>query len=142
MKFHNIIIILALIIGNINVSMSQSLTADKENEYLSLISHINDTNFTACACLAVDRSSSYLPNHRHGIEFALTLERKIDSSFPRCATISRNDSMFYNLHASDMEKIKTLYEKWFMLWKKDTTITQKPLDGTEYKWVDLEGAWH
>ena len=50
--------------------------------------------------------------------------------------------MFYNLHASDMEKIKTLYEKWFMLWKKDTTITQRPLDGTEYKWVDLEGAWH
>ena len=40
-----------------------------------------------------------------------------------------------------MERIKTLYYEWFMLWKNDTTIPTRPLEGTEYKWVNLEGAW-
>ncbi len=141
MKFHNIIVLLALIIGNFNNSMGQTLTADEADLYLSLISRINDTTFNACTCMAVDRNSSFLPNHRHGIEFALMVERKIDPSFPRCVTISRNDSLFYNLHVSDMERIQMLYEEWFKLWKKDPTITKRPLDGTEYKWVNLEGPW-
>ena len=84
---------------------------------------------------------SFLPNHRHGIEYALSVERKIDTSFSKCATISKNGYAFHQLTASDMERIKILYEEWFMIWKNDTTISKRPLDATEYKWVNLEGAW-
>ena len=148
MKSHHSSVLLALVICNMiiscnmNSAMCQSLNKDEENLYLSLIDHIDDTSFIVCSCmLAVDRYSSFLPNQRAGIEYALSVERKVDSSFSKCATISRNDSVFHFLNASDMERIKTLYEEWFMLWKKDTTIPQRPLDGTGYKWVNLEGAW-
>ena len=148
MKSYHSSVLLALVICNMIISynmnnaMCQSLNKDEEGIYLSLIDRISDTSLYACACmLEVDRYSSFLPNQRAGIEYALSVERKVDSSFSKCATISRNDSVFHFLNASDMERIKTLYEEWFMLWKKDTTIPQRPLDGTEYKWVNLEGAW-
>ncbi len=141
MKHPNIIVLLALFMCNINISMCQSLNKEEEDSFLSLIAHIDDTSFLCCSCLAVDKYSSFLPNQRNGIKYALSVERKVDSSFPKCATISRNDSVFVFLHASDMDRIKSLYKEWFILWKKDTTIPKRPLDGTEYKWVNLEGAW-
>lgn len=125
-----------------NTTMCQSLNTDEAVVYLSLIHHIDDTSFRACACmLEINPCSSFLPNQRNGIEYALSVERKTDSSFSRCATISKNDSVFIFLNASDMKRIKSLYEEWFMLWKNDTTIPKRPLDGTEYKWVSLDGAW-
>ena len=146
MKKHNILLALifcnVITSCNVNSSMCQSLNKDEESLYLSLIDRINDTSFFGCTCmLEVDRYSSFLPNQRAGIEYALSVERKIDSTFPKCATIARNDSVFHFINASDMERIKSLYEEWFMRWKKDTTIPQRPLDGTEYRWVNLEGAW-
>ena len=142
MKFHKITLLFILIICIINFSMCQSLNTDEENSYRSLINHISDTSFEGCACLfEVYKYSSFLPNQRHGIVYALSVERKIDSSFSKCATISRNDSVFVHINASDMERIKSLYEEWFMVWKKDTTIQRRPLDGTVYKWVNLIGAW-
>lgn len=147
MKIYGAIVVLALVACSANVpckvneSKSRLLSATDEKEYRSLISHIGDTNFEACACLAMDMYSSYVPNHRQGIGYALSVERKVDSSFSRCATISRNDSVFHYIEASDMARIQRLYKEWFELWKNDTTLTRRALDGTEYKWVDLRTAW-
>ena len=145
MKKHNILLALIICIVvtscNMNNSMGQSLNKDEESLYLSLIDRIGDTTLSVCECMLVDRYSSFLPNQRAGIEYALSVERIIDSTFPKCATIARNDSVFHFINASDMKRIKTLYEEWYMLWKKDTTIPRRPLDGTEYRWVNLEGAW-
>lgn len=142
MSPHKIIALLALIICNISISMCQSLNTDDEKIFLSLINHINDTSFAGCACmLEMNRYSSFLPNQRSGIEYALSIEKKIDSSFLECATISKNDSVFILLNASDMDRIKALYEEWFIRWKNNTSLPQKPLDGTEYNWVNLNGAW-
>ena len=148
MKKHSTSVLLAFIVFNVitscnmNNAMCQSLNKDEEGVYLSLIDRISDTSLYACSrMLEVDRYSSFLPNQRAGIEYALSVERKVDYTFPKCATIARNDSVFHFINASDIERIKTLYEEWFMLWKKDTTIPKRPLDGTEYKWVNLEGAW-
>lgn len=141
MKLHNTIVILAVIICNINITKCQSLSKDKESLYLSLINQIGDTSFNACTCLLeLDLTSSFIPHQRKGIEYALTVERKLDSSFSDCSTISKNDSLFLYLNAKDMERIKTLYEEWFMLWKNDTSIPKRPLDGTEFKWVNLKGT--
>ncbi|MBP5535428.1 MAG: hypothetical protein J6X62_01410 [Bacteroidales bacterium] len=49
--------------------------------------------------------------------------------------------MFHFIEASDMARIQGLYKEWFELWKNDTTLTRRALDGTEYKWVDLRTAW-
>jgi hypothetical protein len=118
--------------------MCQSLSIDKENSYRSLINHINDTSFEACSCwFELHPHSSILPTHRKGIEYAKLVENKIDSSFSECSTISKNDSLFLYLNAKDMERIKSLYEEWFMVWKKDTSFNKRALDGTEYKWVNL-----
>ena len=142
MKLYHTILLLSVITCNINISMCQSLSIDKENSYRSLINHINDTSFEGCACLFDVRNySSFLPNQRYGIVYALAVERKIDSSFSECSTISKNDSLFHYINAKDMERIKSLYEEWFMVWKKDTSFNKRALDGTEYKWVNLKGAW-
>lgn len=143
MKSHNTIVLLAVFICNINITRSQSLNKDEDSLYLSFINQIGDTSFNAFTCwLELYPTSSFIPHQREGIEYALTVERKLDSSFSDCSTISKNDSLFHYLSAKDMERIKTLYEEWFILWKKDTSIPKRPLDGTEFKWVNLkEGTW-
>ena len=138
MKLRNILILILLLIWNVKLLMCQSLDNETKDYYLSLISHIDDSSLEGCLCwLDVHPYSSVIPNHRLGIEYAISFEISIDSSFSECSTISRNDSLFV-LNEEDMKNIKRLYEEWFYLWQKDKSTTKRALDGTKYKWINLK----
>ena len=120
-----------------NIMKGQSLNDEEKKQYLSMINNISDTSYKACMCwLAVHPRSSVLPGHRKGVEYAISVERLIDTAFSECSTISKNDSLFV-LKTEDMERIKRLYEEWFFIWQTDKANPKRALDGTEFKWVDL-----
>ena len=138
MKSRNILILISFFICNVKVSICQSLDNETKDYYLSLISHIDDSSLEGCLCwLDVHPYSSVIPSHWLGIKYAISIESSIDSSFSKCSTISKNDSLFV-LNEEDMKNIKRLYEEWFYLWQKDKSTTKRALDGTKYKWVKLD----
>lgn len=139
MNARNTYLMFLLMISYGNIAICQFVNKEDVEYIHSMIDKISDTSFEACSCwFELHPHSSILPTHRKGIEYAKLVENKIDSSFSECSTISKNDSLFLYLNAKDMVRIKTIYEEWFMLWKKNTTIQRRPLDGTEYKWEVFE----
>lgn len=136
MKSHSIIILVFICICNLNLLNGQALNDEEKKQYLLMINNISDTSYKACLCwLVAHPQSSLLPGHRKGVEYAISVERLIDTSFSECSTISKNDSLFV-LKAEDLGRIKRLYEEWFIIWQADKTNPKRALDNTEYKWID------